>query len=351
MPRIDLVLALIRAGSSGDAMGVRSAAEAIASEEARLGHTTAAERLRGAVATLALDVKQQQGAERVEGLFLELPARICLDTLVLEDRARAELTAIVREQKNARKLAVQGLAPRHKILLSGPPGNGKTSVAEALAHELDLPLNVVSYGALVGSLLGQTIRRTELLFSQAAVKPCILFFDEFEALGKERADRQETGEMKRALASMLTQMDTIHPSMVVVAATNHPEMLDRAVWRRFELKLVLGTPNRSQAVGFLTRQLDLSLDANTVQLLGRCFPSSSYAELKDFALDTRRRAVLDAIDMFKALRLQVLARFPEINWPLDDDRSNQAVASPGATEKRRSATRKKKGDAGVKALL
>lgn len=351
MPRLDLILALIRAGSSGDAAGVRSAAEAIASEEARRGHAAASERLRGAVATPALAITQPKSDERVEGLFLELTARIGLDTLVLEDQARAELAALVREQKNAGKLAAEGLAPRHKILLSGPPGNGKTSVAEALAHDLDLPLNVVSYGALVGSLLGETIRRTELLFSQAAVKPCVLFFDEFEALGKERSDRQETGEMKRALASMLTRIDTIPTSMVVVAATNHPEMLDRAVWRRFEIKLVLGTPNHSQAVGFLSRQLDLSLDVRTAQLLGQCFSSSSYAELKNFALDTKRRAILDAIDMSKALRLQMLARFPKINWPLNDDRPNQAIAPPDAAEKRRPATRKKKGDAGVKTLF
>ena len=146
MPRLDLILALIRAGSSGDAAGVRSAAEAIASEEARRGHAAASERLRGAVATPALAITQPKSDERVEGLFLELTARIGLDTLVLEDQARAELAALVREQKNAGKLAAEGLAPRHKILLSGPPGNGKTSVAEALAHDLDLPLNVVSYG-------------------------------------------------------------------------------------------------------------------------------------------------------------------------------------------------------------
>jgi SpoVK/Ycf46/Vps4 family AAA+-type ATPase len=340
MPRLDLVLALIRAGSSGDAIGVRSAVEAIATEESRRGHVVAAERLRGALAPTALKESVTPSFARAEELFVELSTKTGLDSLVLEDRARADLSALIREQRLAGKLAAAGLAPRHKVLLSGPPGNGKTSVAEAIAYELGSSLNVVSYGALVGSLLGETIRRTELLFTQAAAKPCVLFFDEFEALGKERADRQETGEMKRALASMLTRIDNLQSSVVVVAATNHPEMLDRAVWRRFEIKLVLGAPNHSQAIGFLIQQLNLVVDDRTVQLLGQCFPSSSYAELKDFALDTKRRAVLDAINMTEALRLELLVRFPEIDWPPDYDRSNKAVASPRASERRGKVARK-----------
>jgi SpoVK/Ycf46/Vps4 family AAA+-type ATPase len=285
MPRLDLVLALIRAGSSGDVVGVQSATEAIASEEAGRGHVAAAERLRGALATAAPNTSASRGSGHGGGLLVELPAKTSLKGLVLEDRVRTELVALVREQRHAAQLAAEGLSARHTILLSGPPGNGKTSVAEAIAHELGIPFNVVSYSALVGSLLGETIQRIELLFTQAAAKPCVMFFDEFEALGKERADRQEAGEMKRAVASMLTGIDTLQPSVVVVAATNHPEMLDRAVWRRFEVKLVLGPPNGGEASKFLISQLNLTPNIRTLQLLSQCLPSPSYAELRDFALD------------------------------------------------------------------
>ncbi len=345
MPRLDLVLALIRAGSSGDVDGVRSAAEAIANEEAGRGHSNAAGRVRSAIAPVAPSIEPLRPEISTRDLLVELPTQCGLGDLTLEDKVRTELSALVREQRNADKLAAAGFSPRHKVLLSGPPGNGKTSVAEALAHELGISLNVVSYGGLVGSLLGETIRRTELLFVKAAVKPCVLFFDEFEAVGKERGDRQETGEMKRALASMLMRIDMLNPAVVLVAATNHPEMLDRAVWRRFEVKLVLNGPDRFQAGRFLMRKLRLSPDARIVALLGRCFPSASYAELEDFALDTRRRAVLDAIDVSEALRLQALSRFPEIGWSLNDDRLDKALTPPGASDDGGQASRKKKRDA------
>lgn len=340
MPRIDLVLALIRAGSSGDIVGVRSAAEAIAGEEGQRGHRLAADRIRGAVEPSVLHPTSALGSTPVDGLLIDLPARNSLGSLVLDERARGDLSALVREQKHADKLKAKSLAPRHRVLLSGPPGNGKTSVAEALAHDLGVPFRTVSYGSLIGSLLGETNRRLEALFAQAAVAPCVLFFDEFEALGKERADRQETGEMKRALASLLTKIDTLPSTVVVVAATNHPEMLDRAVWRRFEIKLVLNPPNYSQVIGYLIQQLGLEPDLRLIQLLGQCFSTTSYAELRDFALDVRRRAVLDSTPQLNALRQEIAIRFPEIDWPFDDDRSNQALTASKPTKKRGKTDRK-----------
>ncbi len=345
MPRIDLVLALIRSATQSDPLGIREAVEAIASEENQRGHDRAAERLRGAAAGIPLFKSGSNDTglgDGVEGLFTALPATRGLAQLELEDKARSSLTALIKEQKFATRLHAAGLTPRHKVLLSGPPGNGKTSVAEALARDLGLPFFVVSYGSLIGSLLGETNKRIESLFAQASQIPCVLFFDEFEAIGKERADRQETGEMKRALASLLTQIDVLPSKVVVVAATNHPEMLDRAVWRRFEVKLVLPPPGYSRIIGYLIEQLQLQPSLSLIQVLGQCFSESSFAELKDFTLDVRRRSVLDGIDIKSALRQELEIRFPEIDWPVDDDRSDQTIAAPGPTPARRSVDRKGK---------
>lgn len=339
MPRIDLVLALIRAGSRGDAVGLRSAAEAIASEEAQHGHNVAAERVRSALEPSGPQSSLSLAFEQADDLLIEMSARTGLDSLVLDERTKGDLSTLVKEQKNAKKLYANGLSPRHRVLLSGLPGNGKTSVAEALAHDLQLPFKLVSYGSLIGSLLGETNRRMETLFVQAAAKPCVLFFDEFEALGKERSDRQETGEMKRALASLLTKIDTLPSSVVVVAATNHPEMLDRAVWRRFELKLILHPPNSAQVVGYLIKQLGLEHEFQLLQLLAQCFSTTSYAELKDFSLDVKRRAILDGKTQIQALCQEIEIRFPEIDWPFDDDRSNKAPAAAQPTQKRRKTER------------
>lgn len=343
MPRIDLVLSLIRAASQGDANGVRTAAESMANEELQRGHDKASERIRKAIVPTAASShlgKLSSSSDHIGELFFKFPAETGLHELDLEERNRSELVTLVREQKNANKLIASGLVPRHKVLLSGPPGNGKTSVAAALAHELDYPLNVVSYGALIGSLLGETNRRIESLFQQARATPCVLFFDEFEAVGKERSDRQEAGEMKRALASLLTQIDALPSHVVVVAATNHPEMLDRAVWRRFEVKLVLSPPNYSRVIGYLMKQLDLNPELRLIQTLGQCFPNKSYAELKDFTLDVRRRAVLDDVKIYVALQQEIELRFPDIEWPFDDG-SDQTSSSTRAAKKRASSAGKK----------
>jgi hypothetical protein len=349
MPRIDLVLALIRSATQSDQLGIREAVEAIASEENQRGHDRAAERLRGAATgipsfrTSSSDLVLEDGAE---GLFTTLAATRGLADLELEDRARSSLAGLIREQKLASRLHAAGLTPRHKVLLSGPPGNGKTSVAEALAHDLGVPFFVVSYGSLIGSLLGETNKRIESLFAQASQNSCVLFFDEFEAIGKERADRQETGEMKRALASLLTQIDVLPSKVVVVAATNHPEMLDRAVWRRFEIKLVLPPPGYSRIIRYLIEQLQLQPSLSLIQVLGQCFSKASFAELKDFTLDVRRSSVLDGIDVKSALRQELEIRFPEIDWPLDDDRPDQTIAALGPAPASRPVIRKSKKNSG-----
>jgi predicted AAA+ superfamily ATPase len=347
MPRIDLVLSLIRAASQSDANGVRAAADAMASEESQHGHERVADRIRQALVPRAASShlgKLSETSDHIGSLFFEFSPKAGLDSLALDEKVRLDLISLVREQQSAEKLRSAGLAPRHKVLLSGPPGNGKTSVAEALAYELGYPFKVVSYGALVGSLLGETNRRIESLFKEVKRQPCVLFFDEFEAVGKERGDRQEAGEMKRALASLLTQIDSLPAHVVVVAATNHPEMLDRAVWRRFEIKLILHPPNYSRIIGYLVDQLGLKADITLIQALGQCFPEKSYAELRDFTLDVRRRAVLDLIDIHEALRQEIASRFPDIDWPYDvrpEQTSSQIRPASYRGEEGRKATRSK----------
>lgn len=106
-------------------------------------------------------------------------------------------------------LRSHGLEPRHRILLAGPPGNGKTSLAEAIAEALSIPLLAVRYEFVIGSFLGETARRLRRVFDFARTTPCVLFFDEFDVVGKERGDIHETGEIKRVVSSLLLQMDDL----------------------------------------------------------------------------------------------------------------------------------------------
>jgi AAA+ superfamily predicted ATPase len=167
-------------------------------------------------------------------------------------------------------------------------------LAEALAFELAVPLYVVRYESIIGSYLGETAVRLSKLFAQVRTERCVLFFDEFDVVGKERGDVHETGEIKRVVSSLLLQVDQLPSHVVVAAATNHSELLDRAAWRRFQVRLALPIPTKEQRVEWLKQfevRTGLSLGhshANLAKVLG----SISFADLELFALDVQRRYVL-----------------------------------------------------------
>jgi SpoVK/Ycf46/Vps4 family AAA+-type ATPase len=192
-------------------------------------------------------------------------------------------------------LRSHGIEPRHRVLLIGPPGNGKTSLAEALAYELSLPLYVVRYDTVIGSYLGETATRLRKVFDYARTTPCVLFFDEFDSIGKERGDIHETGEIKRVVSSLLLQMDDLPSYTVIVAATNHPELLDRAVWRRFQIQLTLGLPDKAQIAIWVERfskrfQEPLGVSQNTFhQILN----GENFAKIEQFGLDIQRQWILN----------------------------------------------------------
>jgi len=182
--------------------------------------------------------------------------------------------------------------------MTGPPGSGKTTLAEAIATEIAVPLLSVRYEGLIGSYLGETAARMDTLFAAVRIRPCVLFFDEFDVVAKERGDVHETGEIKRVVSSLLLQVDRLPSHVIVVAATNHAELLDRAVWRRMQIRLELPQASRAGKVewlrGWTARTgVDLGLSTRTVSdRLG----DVSFAELEDFATDLQRRIVLEGFD-------------------------------------------------------
>jgi SpoVK/Ycf46/Vps4 family AAA+-type ATPase len=204
----------------------------------------------------------------------------------------------VEEQHRAELLRSHGWEPRHRLLFIGPPGNGKTSLAEAVAGELSLPLLRVRYDAVIGSYLGETASRLARLFDHVRTRQCVLFFDEFDALGKERGDEHETGEIKRVVNSLLLNIDALPSYVVVIGASNHPELLDRAVWRRFQVRLELPAPGLAELLVWLRRfEERSSMELGITDRAARDHLAElSYAELEEFCLDVQRRIVLDGPD-------------------------------------------------------
>lgn len=296
MARADLLLTIVRSGSEGNRMLFRKAVEAVIAEERAQQHHVLADKLEkvlkedgGPGAEL-----RSRGDESVQNLFFEVRPRKSLSDLILPSSVANACQELVEEQHRGDLLRSHNLEPRHRVLLAGPPGNGKTSLAEALAEALMVPLVSVRYEGVVGSFLGETASRLGRLFDCVRTKRCVLFFDEFDTLGKERGDPHDTGEIKRVVSSLLLQIDDLPSYVVVVTATNHPELLDRAVWRRFQLRLELPRPTRSQIEDWfktLEQRLKFKLGYSPLTLAKRLH-GHSFAELEDFSADVIRRWVL-----------------------------------------------------------
>jgi SpoVK/Ycf46/Vps4 family AAA+-type ATPase len=283
---------------SGDKRTVRSTVETMIAEENVKQHKVLADRLARALqpngnATTVVPPSSET-MSRGREFIAEVTPRRRLDDLILSDACRAAVDQLIDEQQRASVLRAHSVDPRHRILLVGPPGNGKTSLAEAIAESLAVPFFVVRYDAMIGSYLGETAGRLKRIFDYVRITPCVLFFDEFDAVGKERGDIHETGEIKRVVTSLLMNVDELPSYSIVIAATNHSELLDRAVWRRFQLRLALPAPNQRQLIHYVERFFESMSEkpgvtpATVVKRLG----ALSYAEAEEFTLDIRRREIL-----------------------------------------------------------
>ncbi len=295
MARSDLLISLVKAGSSGDQALFRKTVEAIVAEERSKQHHVLADRLTASLRINGSAFQVTNGVdEKVNNLLLEIQPKLLLQDLILPDIVLNECKELIEEHQRRELLHSYNLEPRNRILLAGPPGNGKTSLAEALSQELMTPFLVVRYEGVIGSYLGETSVRLKKLFEYVRTRHCVLFFDEFDAIGKERGDIHETGEIKRVVSSLLLQIDSLPSYVVVIVASNHPELLDRAVWRRFQLKMLLPPPRIFQVEEWLNRlekRLNLSLGHSLISLAKK-LEGASFAELEDFCADILRRHTL-----------------------------------------------------------
>jgi SpoVK/Ycf46/Vps4 family AAA+-type ATPase len=348
MARSDLLVSLIRAGATGDRTMLSSTVEALMAEERAKSHHILADRLQRALQSVAItppNVVPTSKGNSGRDIVIEAVPRRRFEDLILPLPARAQSEELVEEQHRASLLRAHGLEPRHRVLLSGPPGNGKTSLAEAVAERLALPFLIVRYDALVGSYLGETNTRLRNLFDYVRSISCVLFFDEFDAVGKERGDTHETGEIKRVVSFLLNQIDLLPSYVVIVVATNHAELLDRAVWRRFQLRLALPKPDRAALSSLLERVITEWQEpaGMSATALAEALGPVSYAEAMDFCLDVRRRQVLASGErrIAEIVRDQLAFWRARVATPEDDaQRSDEATAAAWATPRRATAARK-----------
>jgi len=296
MARADILLSLVQSANRNDMVSFRKSVESLIAEERAKKHNILADRLATAITE---NGNKNNTAIRPNGqakdLVFEIVPQKQFDDLIIEDQSLKICKDLIEEQHRADLLRSYGLEPRNRVLLTGSPGNGKTSLAEAIATHLMYSFFVIRYENLIGSYLGETASRLKNVFDYIRTRNCVLFFDEFDTIGKERGDTKETGEIKRVVSSLLLQMDRLPSYVVVITASNHPELLDRAVWRRFQLRLNLEVPDKSQIERFIkmfTKKTGISIDYNMKQLT-EILKGQSYSDIESFCTDVLRQAILD----------------------------------------------------------
>ncbi|GAQ66926.1 ATP-dependent zinc metalloprotease FtsH [Streptomyces scabiei] len=221
-----------------------------------------------------------------------------LDQMTLDPEVRMHLDRVLSEQRQRGKLADFGFSPAHRMLLTGPPGTGKSMSASAMAHELGLPLYTIRLDGLISRFMGETAAKLRMVFDAVERTRAVYLFDEFDALGAERIAGNDVGEARRILNSFLLFLDELEPRSLVIAATNHAGILDRALFRRFDLVVGYDRPSRSEAVEILRRRLSV-MDTSRVSWAEVASGTTglSHAELVAAAESAAKQAILGGSDV------------------------------------------------------
>ncbi|RXD04895.1 ATP-binding protein [Sphingomonas sp. UV9] len=299
------LLALVRSFSERDDSRFQTVALQLAADAAQRGHRTLADQIR-----LMIHDARERSEKVVElrggpipvvrpkgelaGLVSAHYPLTRLENMVLEDDVLQRLLRIVEEQRHRAKLAQHGLKPRRKFLLTGPPGTGKTLTASAIAGELGLPLFTILLDGVITKYMGETSSKIRLVFEAMRTTRGVYFFDEVDALATKRLMGNDVGEARRTLNSILQMLDEDDGDALIIAATNHPELLDPAMFRRFDGAIEYGLlPIERIHEVFLKALMPFDLRSIDWLPVEQAANGMSQAEMIRSAEDAARAAVLN----------------------------------------------------------
>jgi SpoVK/Ycf46/Vps4 family AAA+-type ATPase len=295
--------ALLKSYGERDEEHFYAVAMQLAAHEARLGHGNLARELRG----LIDDARGKQAAAKrpsspiplaaprgdLAGLLSVSYPDVRLEDMVLPDAVQRKLRRVLREQRQQAKLLTHALPPRSKLLLVGPPGSGKTLSTRALAGELKLPLFTILLDGLITKFMGETAAKLRLVFDAIRETRGVYLFDEFDAIGGQRTLMNDVGEIRRVLNSFLHFLEEAEPTSLIVAATNHPDLLDPALFRRFDDVVEYSLPTAELArKAFRAGLRGLETSGVDWEAVVAAAESLSYADIVKSCEDAAKDAIL-----------------------------------------------------------
>lgn len=305
MANADQLKALLQSHLEGDNKRFYSVAMQVAAHEAKRGYGKLAEDLRSLVdqakakqSILSASTKNTVPISRPRGELANLLSvsypKSRLSDMVLNTELSQQLNRIIREQRHAVEILSHGLSPRRKLLLIGPPGTGKTMTASVLAGELGLPLFQVRLDGLITKFMGETAAKLRQIFESTHQTRGVYFFDEFDAIGSQRGLANDVGEVRRILNSFLQMIEQDDSHSLIIGATNHPDILDNALFRRFDDLLYYELPDEAHIASVLKSRLSHMAVKNTSwRRLATKAIGLSYAELTRAADETLKTALIE----------------------------------------------------------
>lgn len=218
--------------------------------------------------------------------------------LILNNDVKERIEEFILSIDKREDLHKLGINNATSLLLYGYPGTGKTSIAKLISYKTNLPLVMVRFDSLISSLLGSTSKNIRRIFDYANSRPCILFLDEFDAIAKARDDKQELGELKRVINSLLQNIDNFNENNVLIAATNHHELLDSAIWRRFSISIEVLKPSLEQIPLLVKEYLnkmdyDFKDNPKKFTFISNALYGMSAADIKNVCSNAIRKSVLE----------------------------------------------------------
>jgi SpoVK/Ycf46/Vps4 family AAA+-type ATPase len=262
MAAAEQIKSLIKSFGDGDDDRFFSSAIQIAASEARQGHSNIASELKQVIEQARKNRSHQvfdrnntvhfspQKRELAELIDIFQP-QITLRDMVLTDELRSTLNRVVDEQRKSEILRKHNLSPQRKLLLMGPPGCGKTMTAEAIAGELGIPVFIVRLDGIMSKFMGESIVKLRLIFDSMPAHRAVYLFDEFDSIGSHRNESHDVGEVKRVLNSFLINIEKDQSESIIIAATNLPNALDKALFRRFDEIINYPLPTYNEAAMIL----------------------------------------------------------------------------------------------------